>query len=78
MPLVDHVDVARRRDEDIALADNVFQRLDLVLAEGWWLTKKGRPRPEPEIRVGQVRDLIGEIAGAPFEAPASCNSMRRK
>ncbi len=41
---------------------------DLVLAEGWWLTRTGRPRPEPEIRVDQVRDLIGEIAGAPFEA----------
>jgi DNA polymerase-3 subunit delta' len=41
---------------------------DLVLAEGWRLTKTGRPRPEPEIRIDQVRDLIGEIAGAPFEA----------
>ncbi len=41
---------------------------DLVLAEGWWLTRTGRPRSEPEIRVDQVRDLIGEIAGAPFEA----------
>jgi DNA polymerase-3 subunit delta' len=41
---------------------------DLLLAEGWRLTKTGRPRPEAEIRVGQVRDLIGEIAGAPFEA----------
>jgi DNA polymerase-3 subunit delta' len=41
---------------------------DLVLAEGWRLTKTGRPRAEPEIRVDQVRDLIDEIAGAPFEA----------
>ncbi len=41
---------------------------DLVLAEGWRLTKTGRPRAEPEIRVDQVRDLIGEIAGSPFEA----------
>ena len=41
---------------------------DLVLAEGWWRTKTGRPRSEPEIRVDQVRELIGEIAGAPFEA----------
>jgi DNA polymerase-3 subunit delta' len=41
---------------------------DFVLAEGWWLTRTGRPRSEPEIRVDQVRDLIGEIAGAPFEA----------
>jgi DNA polymerase-3 subunit delta' len=41
---------------------------DLVLAEGWWLTRTGRPRSEPEIRVDQVRDLVGEIAGAPFEA----------
>ncbi len=24
---------------------------DLVLVEGWWLTKTGRLRPEPEIRV---------------------------
>jgi hypothetical protein len=30
---------------------------DLVLVEGWRLTKTGRPRPEPEIRVGQVRNL---------------------
>jgi DNA polymerase-3 subunit delta' len=41
---------------------------DLVLVEGWWLTKTGRPRSEPEIRVDQVRDLIREIEGAPFEA----------
>jgi DNA polymerase-3 subunit delta' len=41
---------------------------DLVLAEGWWLTKAGRPRAGAEIRVDQVRDLIAEIAGAPFEA----------
>ena len=41
---------------------------DLVLVEGWRLTRTGRPRPEPEIRVGQVRSLVGEVAGAPFEA----------
>ena len=41
---------------------------DLVLAEGWRLTKTGRPRAEPEIRVDQVRDLIDEITGTPFEA----------
>jgi len=41
---------------------------DLVLAEGWRLTKTGRPRAEPEIRVDQVRDLIAEITGTPFEA----------
>jgi DNA polymerase-3 subunit delta' len=41
---------------------------DLVLVEGWWLTRTGRPRPEPEIRVGQVRSLVTEVAGAPFEA----------
>jgi DNA polymerase-3 subunit delta' len=41
---------------------------DLVLAEGWRLTKTGRPRAEPEIRVDQVRDLIVEITGTPFEA----------
>ncbi|MCG6921018.1 MAG: AAA family ATPase [Acidobacteria bacterium] len=41
---------------------------DLVLVEGWRLTRTGRPRPEPEIRVGQVRDLVAEVPGAPFEA----------
>jgi DNA polymerase-3 subunit delta' len=41
---------------------------DVVLVEGWWLTKTGRPRPEPEIRVGQVRDLVAEVPGTPFEA----------
>lgn len=41
---------------------------DLVLLEGWRLTKTGRPRPETEIRVGQVRDLVAEVPGAPFEA----------
>jgi DNA polymerase-3 subunit delta' len=41
---------------------------DLVLVEGWRLTRTGRPRPEPEIRVGQVRDLVRDVAGAPFEA----------
>ena len=39
-----------------------------MLAEGWWLTRTGRPRSEPEIRVDQVRELVREIAGAPFEA----------
>jgi DNA polymerase-3 subunit delta' len=56
----------RHPDEDVWR--NFRLHPDLVLAEGWQLTKTGRPRPEPEIRVGQVRDLIGEIAGAPFEA----------
>ena len=56
----------RHPDEDVWR--NFRLHPDLVLAEGWWLTKAGRPRPEPEIRVGQVRDLISEIAGAPFEA----------
>jgi DNA polymerase-3 subunit delta' len=41
---------------------------DVILVEGWWLTKTGRPRPEPEIRVGQVRNLVAEVPGAPFEA----------
>ena len=53
-------------DED--LWRNFRLHPDLVLAEGWRLTKTGRPRAEPEIRVDQVRDLIGEIAGTPFEA----------
>lgn len=56
----------RRPDEDVWR--NFRLHPDLVLAEGWWLTKTGRPRAEPEIRVDQVRELIGEIAGAPFEA----------
>lgn len=55
-----------RPDED--LWRNFRVHPDLVLAEGWRLTKTGRPRLEPEIRIDQVRDLIGEIAGAPFEA----------
>jgi DNA polymerase-3 subunit delta' len=56
----------RHPDEDVWR--NFRLHPDLVLAEGWWLTKTGRPRAEPEIRVDQVRDLVGEIAGAPFEA----------
>lgn len=56
----------RHPDEDVWR--NFRLHPDLVLAEGWSLTKTGRPRPEPEIRVDQVRDLIAEIAGAPFEA----------
>lgn len=56
----------RHPDEDVWR--NFRLHPDLVLAEGWWLTRTGRPRSEPEIRVDQVRDLIGEIAGAPFEA----------
>jgi DNA polymerase-3 subunit delta' len=56
----------RHPDED--LWRNFRLHPDLVLSEGWCLTKTGRPRSEPEIRVDQVRDLIGEIAGAPFEA----------
>jgi DNA polymerase-3 subunit delta' len=56
----------RHPDEDVWR--NFRLHPDLVLSEGWWLTKTGRPRAEPEIRVDQVRDLIGEIAGTPFEA----------
>jgi DNA polymerase-3 subunit delta' len=56
----------RHPDEDVWR--NFRLHPDLVLAEGWWLTRTGRPRTEPEIRVDQVRDLIGEIAGAPYEA----------
>lgn len=56
----------RHPDEDVWRNFRVHP--DLVLAEGWPLTKTGRPRAEPEIRVDQVRELIGEIAGAPFEA----------
>jgi DNA polymerase III subunit delta' len=56
----------RHPDEDVWR--NFRLHPDLVLAEGWWSTRTGRPRAEPEIRVGQVRDLIGEIAAAPFEA----------
>ena len=56
----------RHPDEDVWR--NFRLHPDLVLAEGWWLTRTGRPRSEPEIRVDQVRDLISEIAGAPFEA----------
>jgi DNA polymerase-3 subunit delta' len=56
----------RHPDEDVWR--NFRLHPDLVLAEGWWLTRTGRPRSEPEIRVDQVRDLIGEVTGAPFEA----------
>jgi DNA polymerase-3 subunit delta' len=56
----------RHPDEDVWR--NFRLHPDLVLAEGWWLTRTGRPRSEPEIRVDQVRDLVAEIAGAPFEA----------
>jgi len=56
----------RHPDEDVWR--NFRLHPDLVLAEGWWLTRTGRPRSDPEIRVDQVRDLVGEIAGAPFEA----------
>jgi DNA polymerase III subunit delta' len=56
----------RHPDED--LWRNFRLHPDLVLAEGWWLTRTGRPRSEPEIRVDQVRELVREIAGSPFEA----------
>jgi DNA polymerase-3 subunit delta' len=63
---------ALRQEADRHPDEDVFRNFrlhpDLVLAEGWWLTRSGRPRSEPEIRVDQVRDLIGEVAGAPFEA----------
>ena len=41
---------------------------DLILVEGWRLTKTGRPRTEAEIRVGQVRALVSEVPGTPYEA----------
>jgi DNA polymerase-3 subunit delta' len=63
---------ALRAEADEHPDEDVFRNFrlhpDLFLAEGWWLTKTGRPRSEPEIRVDQARELVGEIAGAPFEA----------
>lgn len=59
-------EAARHPDEDEWC--NFRLHPDLVLVEGWWLTRGGRPRPEPEIRVGQVRALVAEVPGAPFEA----------
>jgi len=56
------------QDPDEDVRRNFRLHPDLVLAEGWRITRTGRPRAEPEIRVDQVRDLIGEIAGSPFEA----------
>ncbi len=56
----------RHPDEDVWRNFRIHP--DLVLAEGWRLTRTGRPRSDPEIRVDQVRELIGEISGAPFEA----------
>jgi DNA polymerase-3 subunit delta' len=64
--------VERREQADRHPDEDVWRNFrlhpDLVLAEGWWLTKTGRPRSEPEIRIDQARDLITEITGAPFEA----------
>jgi DNA polymerase III subunit delta' len=61
-----------RREADGHSDEDVWRNFrihpDLVLVEGWWLTKTGRPRSEPEIRIAQVRDLVREIAGVPFEA----------
>jgi DNA polymerase-3 subunit delta' len=62
----------RREEADRHPSDDEWRNFrlhpDLVLVEGWTLTKTGRPRPEPEIRVGQVRDLVADVPGAPFEA----------
>jgi DNA polymerase-3 subunit delta' len=59
-------EAARHPDEDEW--GNFHLHPDLVLVEGWWLTRGGRPRLSPEIRVGQVRALVAEVPGAPFEA----------
>jgi DNA polymerase III subunit delta' len=62
----------QRQEADRHPDEDVFRNFrlhpDLVLAEGWWLTRTGRPRSEPEIRVDQVRDLIREVSGTPYEA----------
>jgi DNA polymerase-3 subunit delta' len=62
----------RRAEADRHPSDDEWRNFrihpDLVLVEGWRLTKTGRSRPEPEIRVGQVRDLVADVPGAPFEA----------
>jgi DNA polymerase-3 subunit delta' len=62
----------RREEADRHPSDDGWRNFrlhpDLVLVEGWRLTKTGRPRPEPEIRVGQVRELVADVPGAPFEA----------
>lgn len=62
----------QREEADRHPKDDEWRNLrlhpDLMLVEGWRLTRTGRPRPEPEIRVGQVRDLVAEVPGTPFEA----------
>jgi DNA polymerase-3 subunit delta' len=43
---------------------------DLILVEPWSTTREGLGKAKPEIKVGQVRELVEETFSRPFEARA--------
>jgi DNA polymerase-3 subunit delta' len=43
---------------------------DLILVEPWSTTREGAGKAKPEIKVGQVRELVEETFSRPFEARA--------
>jgi len=45
---------------------------DLILVEPWTTTKEGETKAKADIKVEQIRELVSETFGKPFEAKARC------
>ncbi len=45
---------------------------DLILVEPWTTTKEGEAKARAEIKVEQIRELVTETFGRPFEAKTRC------
>ena len=45
---------------------------DVILVEPWTTTKEGETKAKAEIKVEQIRELVTETFGRPFEAKARC------
>lgn len=59
---------ARSSRDDAAMNHRLHP--DLILVEPWTTTREGAGKAKPEIKVGQVRELVDETFSRPFEAKA--------
>lgn len=59
---------ARSSRDDAAMNHRLHP--DLILVEPWTTTREGTGKAKPEIKVGQVRELVQETFSRPFEAKA--------
>lgn len=59
---------ARSSRDDAAMNHRLHP--DVILVEPWTTTREGAGKAKPEIKVGQVRELVDETFSRPFEAKA--------